>query len=93
MTGIAEPLDELRIAIGEVDVLSILTAATYDQADWRDPDPEVIDAVATLLGLIKKSSAAAMGAFHRLHGAVADAQPAPVGERWDYERGTAPGEG
>ena len=29
-----------------------LTAAAYDEADWRDPDPEVIDAVATLLGVL-----------------------------------------
>jgi hypothetical protein len=93
MTGIAEPLDDLRIALGEVDVLSILTAATYDEADWTDPDPGAIDAVATLLGLIKKSATAALAAFHRLHGAVADAQPAPAGEAWDYSDGTAPGEG
>jgi hypothetical protein len=32
-------------------------------------------------------------AFHRLHGAVADAAPAPAGpaEQWDYSDGTAPG--
>lgn len=91
MMAVAEQLDELRISLGEVNVLSLLTEATYDQADWRDPDPEVIDAVATLLGLIKKSSASAMAAFHRLHGAVADAQPAPAGEAFDYSDGTAPG--
>jgi hypothetical protein len=92
MTGIAEPLDDLRIALGEVDVLSILTAATYDEAGRMDPDPGAIDAVATLLGLIKKSATAALAAYHRLHGAVADAQPAPAGERRDYDKGTAPGE-
>ncbi len=94
MSSVAEPLDELRIALGEVDVLSLVTAATYDQADWTDPDPGAIDAVATLLGLLKKSATSALAAFHRLHGAVADAQPAPAGERWDTEgRGTKPGEG
>ena len=47
-----------------------------------------------MLGLIKKSAAAAKAAFHRLHGAIADAQPAPTGERWDHEgNGTKPGEG
>ncbi len=94
MTDIAEPLDDLRIALGEVDVLSLVTAATYDQADWADPDPGAIDAVATLLGLLKKSATSALAAFHRLHGAIADAQPAPAGERWDTEgRGTKPGGG
>ena len=46
-----------------------------------------------VLGLISKSASAALAAFNRLHGAVADAAPAPAGERWDYSEGTAPGEG
>ena len=91
--GLPVMLDDLRIALSEVDVLSMLTEATYDEADWTDPDPEVVDAVATLLGLIKKSASGALAAFHRLHGAVADAQPAPAGsgEAFDYSDGTAPG--
>ena len=95
MSDLAMPLDQLRIALSEVDVLSMLTEATYDQADWTDPDPEIVDAVATLLGLIKKSSGAALAAFHRLHGAIADAQPvpAPAGVQWDYSEGTARGPG
>lgn len=56
-----------------------------------EPDPAVVDAVATLLGLIEKSSFAAMAAYHRLHGAIADAQPARSGEAFDYSDGTAPG--
>src|SRR4051812_26141905 len=32
-----------------------------------------------------------MNAYHRLHGAVADAAPAPAGEVFDYSDGTAPG--
>jgi len=92
MTGIAAHLDDLRIALGEVDILAILTAGAFDAEDWVDPDPDTVEGVASLLGLIKKSAAAAKAAFHRLHGAVADAQPAPAGERWDTEgRGTAPG--
>jgi hypothetical protein len=94
MSGIAESLDELRIALGEVDVLASLTAGAFDAEDWIEPDPDTVEGVASLLGLIKKSAAAAKAAFHRLHGAVADAQPAPAGERWDTEgRGTKPGEG
>jgi hypothetical protein len=30
LTGVEEPLDELRIGLGEIDVLATLTAATYD---------------------------------------------------------------
>jgi len=53
----------------------------------------VVDAVASLLGLITKSASGALAAFHRLHGAVADATPAPsgTGETFDYSDGTAPG--
>jgi hypothetical protein len=89
-------LDDLRIALGEVDVLATVTVTAYDEADWTDPDPGVVEGMASLLGLIKKSAGAAMVAFHRLHGAVADATLAPsgTGEAWDhYDKGTSPGEG
>ncbi|HEX3476538.1 MAG TPA: hypothetical protein VHT91_16045 [Kofleriaceae bacterium] len=55
MTGIAEPLDELRISLSEVDVLAALNRAAYDDADWMEPDPAVVDAMATLLGLIDET--------------------------------------
>jgi len=45
------------------------------------------------LALIAKSATGALAVFHRLHSAVADAAPAPAGERWDHRDGTAPGEG
>jgi hypothetical protein len=95
VSGIAEHLDHLRIALGEVDVLAILTVGAFDAEDWVDPDPDTVEGVASLLGLIKKSAAAAKAAFHRLHGAIADAQPVPAGsgEAFDYSEGTAPGPG
>jgi hypothetical protein len=49
-----------------------------------------VERLASLLGLIAKAASAAMAAFHRLHGAVADAQPAPAGENWGGD-GTASG--
>jgi hypothetical protein len=91
MTGVAAPLDDLRIALTEVDTLAALTTIAFDDADWMEPDSAVVERIACLLGLIEKSSFAAMGAFHRLHGAVADAQPARSGEAFDYSDGTAPG--
>jgi hypothetical protein len=86
-------MDQLRIALGEVDVLAAITRVVYDEAEWDGPDPLVVERVASLLGLIEKSAADAMAAFHRLHGAVADATPAPsgTGEAFDYSEGTAPG--
>jgi hypothetical protein len=84
-------LDALRGAVGEVDVLASITTDVYDGADWGGSDPEVVDRVACLLGLISRSAASAVTAFHRLHAAVADAQPAPTGERWDDESASTPG--
>ena len=83
--GLPVMLDDLRIALGEVDVLATLTVVAYDEADWTDPDPGVVESMASLLGLIKKSAATAMVAFHRLHGAVTDAQPEPAGEQGKAE--------
>ena len=95
MSVIAGEMDALRISLSEVDVLTTLTAAAFDGADWGDADSAVVEAMATLLGLIEKSSFQAMQAFQRLHGAVAEATPAPpsTGEAWDYDKGTSPGEG
>ena len=84
-------LDALRIAVGEVDVLATVTTDVYDGADWSGSDPEVVDRVACLLGLISRSATSAVTAFHRLHTAVADAQPAPADERWTDERASTPG--
>jgi hypothetical protein len=84
-------LDALRVAIGEVDVLSGVTTDVYDGSDWSGSDPEVVDRVACLLGLISRSATSAVTAFHRLHTAVADAQPAPAGERWTDEGASTPG--
>lgn len=93
MTPIMRQMDDLRIALGEVDVLSIITSEFYDREEWIRPDSVIVERVASLLGLISKSAGAAMAAFHRLEGAVADAAPAVAGEAFDYSDGTAPGEG
>jgi hypothetical protein len=84
-------LDAPRIAVGKVDVLSRITTDVYDGADWSGSDPEVVDRVACLLGLISRSATSAVTAFHRLHTAVADAQPARAGERWADEGASTPG--
>jgi len=68
--GLPVMLDDLRIALREVDVLATLTAVTYDEADWTDPDPGVVEGIASLLGLIKKSAAQAMVAFHQMDDAM-----------------------
>jgi hypothetical protein len=92
MSDVATHLDGLRIALGETEALAAVTAEAFDRQEWDDADPLHVERMASLLGLISRSATGALAAFHRLHSAVADAQPAPAGERWDHEgKGTAPG--
>lgn len=91
MSDVATHLDDLRIAIGATEALAAVTTDSYDRQNWSGADPLHVERLASLLGLISKSASAAMGSFHRLHGAIADATPAPAGETWDYSDGTAPG--
>jgi hypothetical protein len=91
MSAVAGELDQLRIAVAETEALAAITAEAYDRQDWDDADPIYVERLASLLGLIARSASGALAAFHRLHGAVADAQPARSGEAFDYSDGTAPG--
>ena len=71
-------MDQLRSALGEVTVLASLTKAAFDSAEWDESDPDTVDGIATLLGLIEKSAIEAMAAFRVLDAAAGDAQPAPA---------------
>jgi hypothetical protein len=73
-----DEMDELRSALGEVTVLASLTKAGFDAAEWDDPDPDTVDGIASLLGLLEKSAIEAMAAFRVLDAAAGDAQPAPA---------------
>lgn len=84
--SVASELEDLRRALSEVDVLAALTRTTFDDVDWTVPDSANVDVVATLLGLIEKSSFSAMSAYHRLRRVVPDVAPVPVpagGQRTD----------
>jgi hypothetical protein len=85
MTAIGRQLDQMRIAVGEVEVLAALAVEFYDRSDLSGADPIAVEKVAYLLGVIERSSSAALVAFNRLHVAVADAQPAESGDRWTGE--------
>lgn len=90
MNDIEVQLDDLRDALSEVDVLAVLTGQAFDDVDWTVPDSANVEAMATLLRLIDRSSFQAMGAFHRLQRVVADAQPEPDGEE-RADEGKVPG--
>jgi hypothetical protein len=84
-TDVAVRLDALRVAAGEADVLATVTVDWFDNGDWGDVDPLQIERLAYLLGLIAKAATAVVAAVDRFHGALADAQPARAGDRWDDE--------
>jgi hypothetical protein len=83
----AHQLDTLRTAVGEVDALAAVTAWWYGHEDEQDH----VERALYLLGVIARLARAAVAAVDRFHVAVADAQPAPAGERWNYDKGTASG--
>jgi hypothetical protein len=91
MTDIAAPLNGLRIAVAEVEALTALAVHAFDDADWHGADQQIVERMGSVLGVIARSAASTITAFNRLHSAIADAQPATAGERWDYNDGTASG--
>ena len=79
MSDVEAPLDDLRDALSEVDVLAVLTGEAFDEADRMEPDSAVVDDMATLLRLIEKSSFAAMSAYHRLRWSMETPRRKPLG--------------
>ena len=89
---LAAAMDRLRIAIGETEALAVVTAESYDRQDFSGADQTYVEHLASLLGLLATSARGAMSAYHRLHGALADAER-PAGEvPWDVSEPTADGE-
>jgi hypothetical protein len=92
MTAVAGELDQLRLAVGEVDAIAAVTLKWFDDEDWSGADPALVERAGFMLGAIAKSAALVASKIDGFHVAVADAQPTPAGERWDYSEGTAQGE-
>src|SRR5206468_1022865 len=82
-TALLAQLDTLRFAAGEADVLAAVTVEWFDSRGWIDADPAEVERLAYLLGLIAKASAAVVTAVARLHGVLADMQPAEGDDEWD----------
>ena len=83
-TGVADQLGALRIAAGEADALAAVTAALFDDGDWTDPDPVLVDRIASLLGLLAKAATAVIAAVEKMHGSIADAMPAAGVDRDEW---------
>jgi uncharacterized membrane protein len=82
-SDIASQLAALRVAAGEVDALASVTVALFDDGDWVDVDPLVVDRLASLLGLVARGATGMVAAVERFHSVVADAQPAAGGDDWN----------
>lgn len=91
MTDVAGHLDELRIAVGETEALAALAVESFDRADWEGADQLLVERTAYVLGVIARSAATAASRVDHFRTVVADAQPAPPSERWDYSEGRASG--
>ena len=84
-SSVADQLAALRIAAGEVDALAAVTVAWFDDGDWCDADPLVLERLASLLGLVARGATAVVAAVERFHGVVADSQPTSGSDDWDDE--------
>jgi hypothetical protein len=73
-----------------VEAFATVSVEAYDNASWNDPDPQIIERIAHLLGATHEAAAAAVEAVDHSRTAVADAQPADGGDQWSSE-GTASG--
>jgi hypothetical protein len=92
MTDVAAQLDEMRLAVGEVDAIAAVTLKWFDDEDWSGADSILVERTGFMLGVISRSAAFAASKIDGVHVAVADAQPVPAGQAWDYSDGTASAE-
>jgi hypothetical protein len=74
--SVASEMLDLKTALVEVDVLTTIARKTYGDVDWTVPDSANVEVVATLLGLIEKSSFTAMSVLNRLQRSMPDGKPA-----------------
>jgi len=88
MTAIAGELEQLRLAIGEVDAIAAVTLKWFDDEDWSGADPAPVERAGFMLGVIARSAAFAASKIESFHVAVADAQALPSKSRREGE-GTA----
>jgi hypothetical protein len=52
LSGVADHLAALRVAAGETDALAAVTAVLFDDGDWTDPKPVLVDRLASLSSTI-----------------------------------------
>jgi hypothetical protein len=60
MTAIAGELDQLRLAVGEVDAIAAVTLKWFDDEDWSGVDPALVERAGFMLGVIVRSAALAV---------------------------------
>jgi hypothetical protein len=85
-------MDDLRLAVGEVEALAAMLLRFFDASDWSGADSQLVDRTGHVLGLLATSATSAAGKFERFQIAYIDSRPVPVAERWTDD-GTAPGGG
>lgn len=92
MTDVAAQLDEMRLAVGEVDAIAAVTLKWFDDENWSGADSVLVERTSFMLGAIARSAAFAASKIDGIHVAVADTRPVSAGQAWDYRDGTASAE-
>lgn len=92
MTDIASELDQLRIAVAEVEALAALIREGFDRADWRGADGLVVERMGHVLGVLATSAMSAASKFESFQLAFVDIRPASAGERRGHQKDTASSE-
>lgn len=93
MSDVAVEMDQLRIAVGEVEALAAVLLQFFDHSDWSGVSSLLIDRMGYVLTVLGQSASFAVGRMERFQTVFVDTRPVstPV-ERWTDE-GTSPGEG
>jgi hypothetical protein len=91
--SVMQEMDEMRLAVGEMEALAAMLLLFFDSSDWSGADSQLVDRTGHVLGVLAESATSAAGKFERFQIAYVDSRPvSTLVERWTDD-GTAPGPG
>jgi hypothetical protein len=78
--SVMQDMDEMYLAVGEVEALAAMLLAFFDSSDWSGASSLLVDRTGHVLGLLSESATAAVSKFDRFQIAYIDSLAAPPGE-------------
>ena len=76
MSSVATEMDQLRLAVGEVDALAAALLLFFDSSDWSGASSLLVDRTGYMLDLLAESASHAVGRFERFETVFVDNRPA-----------------